>query len=276
MKEGKRFKKLLLGLAAAAMTVMCAMPVSAATRSFSTSVKKGECVHIVNENISGNAISNYILSITPKTSGTRYDIVYAYSGEALALKNCRKASGNIKNSTYFKANKTANRGIIACIKAVSGSVDVKVTITSKNSKASVKKSVMKNHSPLKSFKVTKGRKLWLKRNSSNITTLPVVIAAQSGTAIKRTLTKTSYETYNFKSSSVLLRRYVNNKRKLNKNRSYSSTYGKTRYYSFLVPANSKGTAYTGEMATTKGTATYYYPADYLNVVGGWSYTSKAK
>ena len=45
----------------------------------------------------------------------------------------------------------------------------------------------------------------------------------------------------------------------------------TRYYSFLVPANSKGTAYTGEMATTKGSITYYYPSDYVNVLGGWSY-----
>ena len=61
--------------------------------------------------ISGNAISNYTLRITPKTSGSRYDVVYAYSGEALALKNCRRDSGNITNSTYFKANKT---GICKC------------------------------------------------------------------------------------------------------------------------------------------------------------------
>ena len=271
MKEGKRFKKLLLGLAAAAMTVMCAMPVSAATRSITMTVKKGQCVHIVNENISGNAISSYTLQISPKTSGTRYDVVYAYSGEAIALKDCRKNSGAISNSTYFKANKTANRGIIACIKPVAGSVNVKVTITSNNSNASIKKSIMKNHSPLKSVKMVKGKKLWLKRNSGNITTLPLIIAAKSGTSIKRTLTKTSYEKYDFKNSSVLLRRYVNGKRKLYKNRSYSSTYGKTRYYSFLVPANSKGTAYTGEMATTAGTATYYYPSDYLSVRGGWSY-----
>lgn len=271
MREGKRLKKLLLGLAAAAMTVMCAMPVSAATRSFGATLKKGQCIHLVNENISGNAISNYTLRITPKTSGSRYDVVYAYSGEALALKNCRRDSGNITNSTYFKANKTANRGIIACVKAVSGTVNVRVTITSRNSNAVIKKSIMKNHSPLKSFAVPKGRKFWMKRRSSNITTLPVVIAAKSGASMKRTLTKSSYEKYDFKNSKVLLRRYVNGKRNLYKKRSYSSTYGKTRYYSFLVPANSKGTAYTGEMATTKGSITYYYPSDYVNVLGGWSY-----
>ena len=271
MKEGKRLRKLLLGFVIAAITVMCAMPVSAATRSFTTTVNKGQCVHIVNENISRNAISKYILRITPKSSGNRYDVVYAYGGEALALKNCRKDSGNIVNTTYFKANKTANRGIIACVKAVSGPVDVRVTITSRNAKAQIKKSVMANHSPLKAFKVKKGRKVRLKRRSGNITTLPLVIGAKSGTSIKRTLTKSSYEKYDFKSNYVLLRRYAGGKRTLNKKRSYSSIYGKTRYYSFLVPANSKGTAYTGEMATVKGSAVYYYPSDYLSVEGGWSY-----
>lgn len=34
MREGKKFKKLLIGVAAAAMTMLCTLPVSAATKSF--------------------------------------------------------------------------------------------------------------------------------------------------------------------------------------------------------------------------------------------------
>lgn len=98
------------------MTMMSAIPVSAARKTFTATVQKGNCLHIVNENISGNAISKYELQVIPKTSGARYDIVYAYGTEAMAMKDCRKKS-SITNSTYFKANRSANRGIIACVKA---------------------------------------------------------------------------------------------------------------------------------------------------------------
>ena len=54
---------------------------------------------------------------------------------------------------------------------------------------------------------------------------------------------------------------------MKKNRSYASAYGSTRYYSCLIPANSKGVAYTGDMITKRGTITYYYPSDYLKVTG---------
>ena len=57
MKEGKRIKKWLLGAAVAVMTMMSAIPVSAARKTFKATVQKGNCLHIVNENISGNAIT---------------------------------------------------------------------------------------------------------------------------------------------------------------------------------------------------------------------------
>lgn len=266
MKEGKRIKKLLLGAAIAVMTMMCTVPVSAATKTFKTTVQKGNCVHIVNENISGNAISKYKLQIIPKTSGAKYDIVYAYGTEAMALKDCRKQS-SVTNSTYFKANRTVNRGIIACVKATSGTVEIRVTTTSKKSNVKIKKSIMKNHSPLISKKTSKGGKIWLKRTGSNITTLPLIISAKSGAIMQRTLNSTAYERYDFKDKYVLFRRYVNKKKTLQKNRSYASANGSTRYYSCLIPANSKGVAYTGVMTTKKGTITYYYPSDYLKVTG---------
>lgn len=265
MKE-RRIKKMLLGAAVAVMAMMCTIPVSAATKTFKTTVQNGSCVHIVNENISGNAISKYKLQIIPKTSGTKYDIVYAYGTEAMALKDCRKQS-SVTNSTYFKANRTANRGIIACVKATSGTVEIRVTTTSKNSAVKIKRNNMANHSPLNSRTVTKGRRIWLKRTSGNITTLPLIISAESGAVMQRTLNTSAYERYDFKGNYMLFRRYVNKKKALQKKRSYASANGTTRYYSCLIPANSKGVAYTGNMTTRKGTVTYYYPSDYLKVTG---------
>ena len=266
MKEGKRIKKWLLGAAVAVMTMMSAIPVSAARKTFTATVQKGNCLHIVNENISGNAISKYELQVIPKTSGARYDIVYAYGTEAMAMKDCRKKS-SITNSTYFKANRSANRGIIACVKANSGTVEIRVVATSRKSNVKIKKSIMKNHSPLKSQKVTKGRKLWLKGTGSNITTLPLIISGNSTVVMQRNLNKNAFERYDFKDKYMYFRRYVNNKRTIKKNRSYASAYGSTRYYSCLIPANSKGVAYTGDMITKRGTITYYYPSDYLKVTG---------
>ena len=92
MREGKKFKKLLIGVAAAAMTMLCTLPVSAATKSFKPiTVKAGRCLHLLNTNIQSNAITNYSYRIQPQSSGTRYDIVYAYGGEAEALKRYNKS-----------------------------------------------------------------------------------------------------------------------------------------------------------------------------------------
>ena len=268
MKEGKK-RNLLLVLFAAAIMLMCAVPVSAASKRFTTTVTSGQCVHIMNNNINGNAISQYTYRIMPKTSGTRYDVVYASSGEAVAVKACRTDSGNITNSTYLKSSRTSNSGMIACIKVTSGSVAVSVVVTTTNPKAKIVRTNMsaKDHSPLKAVKVEKGKKMWLKRTSGNISTLPLIIAGRKGVAIKRKLTSSSYETYNFKSGYTVFRRYVNKKCKVSLQRKYATTYGSTRYYSFLVPANSSGVAYTGEMTTKKGTVMYYYPSDFLKVTG---------
>ena len=100
MREGKKFKKLLIGVAAAAMTMPCTLPVSAATKSFKPiTVKAGRCIHLLNTNIQSNAISNYSYRIQPQSSGTRYDIVYAYGGEA---KPTGTDSGQIINNTYIE------------------------------------------------------------------------------------------------------------------------------------------------------------------------------
>ena len=72
MREGKKFKKLLIGVAAAAMTMLCTLPVSAATKSFKPiTVKAGRCIHLLNTNIQSNAITNYSYRIQPQSSGDR-------------------------------------------------------------------------------------------------------------------------------------------------------------------------------------------------------------
>lgn len=104
MREGKKFKKLLIGVAAAAMTMLCTLPVSAATKSFKPiTVKAGRCIHLLNTNIQSNAITNYSYRIQPQSSGTRYDIVYAYGGEAEALKGARTDSGQIITTHTLRA-----------------------------------------------------------------------------------------------------------------------------------------------------------------------------
>ena len=138
MREGKKFKKLLIGVAAAAMTMLCTLPVSAATKSFKPiTVKAGRCIHLLNTNIQSNAITNYSYRIQPQSSGTRYDIVYAYGGEAEALKGARTDSGQIINNTYIKSSTSSNQGMIACLKVTSGSVKLSVKITSPNAKSSI-------------------------------------------------------------------------------------------------------------------------------------------
>ncbi len=72
----------------------------------------------------------------------------------------------------------------------------------------IKKSIMKNHSPLKSQKVTKGRKLWLKGTGSNITTLPLIISGNSTVVMQRNLNKNAFERYDFKDKYMYFRRYV--------------------------------------------------------------------
>lgn len=134
MEEGKRIRKLMLAAVAATLVLLCCHPVSAATvKGFRTTVLKNQCVHLMNNNIQKNAISQYTYQIIPQTSATRYDIVYAYGGTAMALKNCRTNSGSITNSTYLKSSRTSNTGMIACIRVTNGSVNILMQVTSRSS-----------------------------------------------------------------------------------------------------------------------------------------------
>ena len=270
MEEGKRIRKLMLAAVAATLVLLCAIPVSAATvKGFRTTVLKNQCVHLMNNDIQKNAISQYTYQIIPQTSATRYDIVYAYGGTARALKNCRTNSGSITNSTYLKSSRTSNTGMIACIRVTNGSVNILMQVTSRSSNPSIQRWTKKNHSPLKVIAkpITKGKKINMTGKGGNISTLPLIISAKKGAKVQRKLTASSYETYEFKGNYMLFRKYVNKKRVSSVRPKYSTTNGSTKYYFMLIPQNSRGNAFTGEMTTTKGSVTYYYPSDYIKVRG---------
>ena len=270
MREGKKFKKLLIEVAAAAMTMLCTLPVSAATKSFKPiTVKAGRCIHLLNTNIQSNAITNYSYRIQPQSSGTRYDIVYAYGGEAEALKGARTDSGQIINNTYIKSSTSSNQGMIACLKVTSGSVKLSVKITSPNAKSKLTAAYQSSsHSPLKNTRtIKKGQWIKMTRTGSNLSTLPLIVAAKKGANINRRLNTTSYENYSFKSKYVAFRRYTNKKGGKLYKRKYLTTNGRTKYHFMLIPQSSAGRSYTGVLTTKKGNVTYYYPSDYITVSG---------
>lgn len=276
MREGKRFRKLMIGIAAAAMTMMCALPVSAATKSFKPiTVNSGRCIHLLNTNIQGNAISNYTYRVQPQSAGTRYDIVYAYGGEAEALKGARTDSGEITNNTYIKSSTSSNTGMIACLRVTSGSVKLSVKITSPNANSKITAAYQSStHTPLKNTKtIKKGQWIKMTRTGSNLSTLPLIVAGKKGATINRRLNTTSYEKYSFKSSYVAFRRYTNKKGGKLYKRKYLTTNGSTKYHFMLIPQSSAGRSYTGVLTTTKGNVTYYYPSDYIKV-SGYAGTSK--
>ena len=82
-----------------------------------------------------------VTAFSRRSSGTRYDIVYAYGGEAEALKGARTDSGQIINNTYIKSSTSSNQGMIACLKVTSGSVKLSVKITSPNAKSNAYSSI---------------------------------------------------------------------------------------------------------------------------------------
>ena len=270
MREGKRYKKLLIGIAAAAMTMMCALPVSAATKTFTPiTIKSGKCVHLMNTDIRGNRITAYTYRIQPQSAGTRYDVVYAYGGEAVALKDARTDSGEITNTTYVKSTSSSNQGMIACIKVTSGSVKLRVQVNTANTASKLRVAYQKKgHSPLKSTKaIKKGKWIKMTRINSNISTLPLIVASKKGASINRKLNATTFETYNFKANYTLCRRYANKKRVASYNRKYLTTNGNTKYHFMLIPQSSEGRSFTGILTTKKGSVTYYFPSDYITIRG---------
>lgn len=159
--------------------------------------------------------------------------------------------------------------MIACLKVTSGSVKLSVKITSPNAKSKLTAAYQSSsHSPLKNTRtIKKGQWIKMTRTGSNLSTLPLIVAAKKGANINRRLNTTSYENYSFKSKYVAFRRYTNKKGGKLYKRKYLNTNGRTKYHFMLIPQSSAGRSYTGVLTTKKGNVTYYYPSDYITVSG---------
>mgnify|MGYP000727257314 CR=1 FL=1 len=85
--------------------------------------------------------------------------------------------------------------MIACLKVTSGSVKLSVKITSPNAKSKITAAYQSSsHSPLKNTRtIKKGQWIKMTRTGSNLSTLPLIVAAKKGANINRRLNTTSYE-----------------------------------------------------------------------------------
>lgn len=267
MKEKKRLRKLMMVTLTAVMLMASAVTVFGATtrtKKIIAKINAGSCYHLVNANISSNKITRYSFRIVPQTKNTRYDVVFAHEGRAVATADCRGDSGTIPwDRTYLKSSKSANSGLVACIYVKSGSIKMNVSYEtgSSRSKQLTFQKQSSSHKPLKTVKVKKGKAVYFNRNRGNVSYTPVIFAAKKGTVIKRTLTRTSYETYNFRADNYIFKTVANKKVTNSKSWKYDSIYGKTKYTLMLLPGT-----YSGVMTPVKGSyASFLYPTDYLSI-----------
>lgn len=269
--KGKNFTKklaacLLFGLLLAAMAV----PVSAATYSKKTekTISKGQSYHVMNNNISKNKVKKCTVTITAN-SGSKYDLALAGNGVEIAVKGCTSRKEVValsgKNLSYVKSSAGSNKGMILCLRVTKGKVKVKLNYTTgyKSGKLTFTKQ-KKSHQPLKSVTVKKNHRVLLNQKGGNISFVPLIMSGKGGTTIRRALDGTiggtyDYEIFTFGSKSLAYK-YYKNKVKVQGYNWPSSM--KVNSNSWMVPLMGR---YSGWMTTTKGTATYYYPSDYLKI-----------
>lgn len=268
MNGKKLMKKLAACMLAGVMLVSSAVPAFAATtytKTQSKVVDTGQSYHIMNNNISRNKISKYTLNILPLESGTRYDLAVAYEGKEEIIKNCTKALNGFSSTkaTYVKSSASSNAGMIACIKVIKGSVQVKVNYrTTYKSAALTFKKQAASHQTLKGVTVKNGKKVLFQQAGSNITIVPLVIASKKGAVTRRALNTSSFENYTFNASTISYRYYKNGvlQSNLNKNIPYDSKIGTTGY--IMVGLRNR---LSGWFTTKSGSVTFYYPTDYLKI-----------
>ncbi|WP_373213919.1 hypothetical protein [Ruminococcus sp. 5_1_39BFAA] len=266
MKEKKRLRRLVMVMLTAVMLLASAVTVFGATtrtKRITAKLNAGSCYHLVNTNTNVNKITQYTYRIVPQTKNTRYDIVFSYDGAALATADCREDSGNVKSSTYLKTSQSSKSGLVACIYVKSGSIKMNVNYktTSSAAKQLTFQKQSASHKPLKTVNITKGKTVYFNRTRGNVSYTPVIFAARKGTVVKRTLNKTSYETYNFRANDLAFKSLTNKKVTKSQRLDYDSANGKTKYTLMLLPGT-----YSGVMTPTKGSyASFLYPTDCLSI-----------
>lgn len=268
MRKQRFFKQLGACLLAGILLLGSAVPAGAATsykKGQSKLVTAGQSYHLMNNNISQNKITNYTVAVIPQEPGTRFDMAVALNGKEELMRNGTKAVGATNRSaTYVKSSASSNYGMLACIRVHKGSVLLKVQYQTKNKSAALYyKKQASSHQTLKSVKVARNQKVYFQQQGSNISSLSVIMgAAGTGSVSRRSLGSDSrtYETYAFNSSTLNRKYYKQGILKNNTNTKYDTRYGSSRYVQFRVPSRA-----SGWMTTKKGTVTFFYPSDYVNI-----------
>lgn len=275
MKEKRLPKKLIVCLLIGLLAVLMAVPVSAAsTKTKYKDIKKGQCYHILNTNISKNKISKYVISVEPKTSGAKYDLAIAYvDNEGLTqeniVKNYTKKITNLTNNSkgVLKNNSSDNSGMIACIKVTQGTVRFKVKYTSsyKNAALSFKR-MGSSHQPLKGLTIKKGKSVTFKRGGGNVDMMPIIAASTNGAVTRRPLVSvggiSAYDELQFKSNTIKYRIVMDGEEQYNATARYDNKVG-SKGYSMIPWLKEFGNSC--KFTNKKGTVNYYYPTDYLKI-----------
>ena len=268
MEKKRILKKIAACLTAAVMILTLALPVQAASykKAQTRVIRAGESYHLIDNNINKNQVIRYAVKITAASSGTMYDLAYAFGGREEVLKNCSK-SIKFENPApnYIKSYDKSNTGIALCIKVHKGSVRIRVDYRAQYKGAAFTFAKQPtSHKTLLGVSVPSGKQVLFRQRSSNISWVPVVISAKSGAFTRRDLNKatSTFENYTFLSNYLKFRSYNNGKLQTSKslNIAYDTKAGSSKFIQVLMPNRN-----SGWFTTKKGTVTYYFPSDYLNI-----------
>ncbi len=267
----KRCEKYFISAVILLAVLLFAVPISAASKTAKLTVKAGQIYYVKDSNISGNAISANKFKVTPKTSATKYDIVYvAKDSNGLIRERCFTNYGKtIISQTingYIKSSSGANSGILLGIRVRSGSVLLQVA-SSRASDTFVLKLITSTKAPLVGRAVRKNREVKFTMTAGNTKYLPVIFGGTSGTQIKRPLSSTKYEVYTFLSSALRCQTYTNGSVSSTKTYSYNSSYSLSQksYRCVLIYLPVGSSRSSGWLQTIKGYACYQYPRSYLGI-----------
>ncbi|MBR2528504.1 MAG: hypothetical protein IKE58_08550 [Blautia sp.] len=274
MSTMRKMKSFFIPIIAVLALLGMSSIVSADTRTGTKTLKAGEIVYFVDSNISGNQVSANRFTITPESSSTRYDAVYASGTRSSAygksVVNCGKKLAPAATSAYVKSSASQNSGYLVGVRVRSGSVKVSITSTSKRAGFFISLSRRSSaNPPLNNTLVPKGKRARFIMKGGNSIYIPLIFGGTKGTRIDRKISASYVEEYIFNQSYVTRTLYQNGKKKSVNRLPYNTefTYNNYAYRTVLMlfkyNASSRS---TGILTTVKGSACYSYPTEFLNIV----------
>lgn len=274
MMGKKRFLRTLLLGSLFALLVLFSTVTAHAAKIESKTMKKGQIYYIMDTDIRGHGITANQFSVTPKTSSSRYDLIFAYStGGQVSVRmavNLGSTFTSTATGAYIKSSAGSNTGALMGIHVRAGSVVVKVaTQNAANTFTLSLVNVKSSQTPLRTKTVSKGKKIQFQIKQGNTPYLPLIFGGTKGTKIKRPLSSTKYELYIFQAAYLEKRIYLNKKLNSTTQLKYNSTYpysGKNYLCTLMQVVPSSSSKSSGWMEVTKGKGCFLYPREFLGVV----------